>query len=110
MNLFQFHRKKSCIQVAISIFVTSIFFSLLPFASALDVHHIFAEVDHDGHEHSDFDLCQWVKANGSGSVDFDHIDINIPLQVDKKRWFVPKTVYSSVTFTLQESRGPPLFF
>ena len=109
MNLFQFPRRISCTQAAITIFVGLIFFGLLPFASALEVHHIFAEVDYDGHEHSDFDLCQWVQVNGSGSIDFDHIDIDIDLQVDQERWFVTKTAYFSVVCTSQESRGPPLF-
>ena len=92
------------------LFVVLFFFSLLPFAGALEVHHVFSEIDHDGHEHSDFDLCQWVQAHGSGSIDFDHVDIDITLQVDQERWFPSKTVYSSVALTSQGSRGPPLFF
>jgi hypothetical protein len=35
---------------------------------ALEIHHLFAEVDHDGHEHSEFDLCQWVQAHTAGSL------------------------------------------
>ena len=110
MNIFQFQRRTSCAQSTIAIFVGLLFFSLLPFASALEIHHIFSEVDYDGHEHSDFDLCQWVQAHGSGSIDFDHVDIDITLQVDQERWFPSKTVYSSVALTSQGSRGPPLFF
>ena len=110
MNLFQFPRRCSSPQVVTALFVALLFFSLLPFASALEVHHIFSEVDYDGHEHSDFDLCQWVQAHGSGSIDFDHVDIDITLQVDQERWFPLKIVYSSVALTSQGSRGPPLFF
>ena len=40
-----------------------------PFAVAQDVHHELAAVDHDGHEHSDTDLCQWVKHHTAGSLD-----------------------------------------
>ena len=59
--------------------------AMLPFAGALEIHHVFADMDHDGHDHSDFDLCQWVQQHTSGSllldapvlailnsIDFDH--------------------------------------
>jgi hypothetical protein len=32
--------------------------AIAPFAVAQDVHHELAAADHDGHEHSDTDLCQ----------------------------------------------------
>ena len=34
-----------------------------------DVHHELAAADHDGHEHSDTDLCQWVKHHTAGFLD-----------------------------------------
>ena len=40
-----------------------------PFAVAQDVHHELAAADHDGHEHSDTDLCQWVQHHTAGSLD-----------------------------------------
>lgn len=43
--------------------------ALAPFAVAQDVHHELAAADHDGHEHSDNDLCQWVQHHTSGSLD-----------------------------------------
>ena len=110
MSFIQLPRRSSCRRTAIAVFVSLIAFCLPTFANALEIHHIFAEVDHDGHEHSDFDLCQWVKANSSGSTDFDHVGIDVPFQVDQERWFPSKTVYSSVALTSQGSRGPPLFF
>ena len=42
-----------------------------PLSIVLEIHHVFAEVDHDGHEHSDFDLCQWVQQHSSGSIVID---------------------------------------
>ena len=110
MNIFQFSNQPSSTQAAIAIFVALFFFSLLAFAGALEVHHVFSEIDHDGHEHSDFDLCQWLQANGSGSIDFDHVEIDIALQVNQERCFASNPVYSSVVLTSQDSRGPPLFF
>ena len=35
---------------------------------ALEIHHVFAEVDHDGHQHSDDDLCQWVQSHAANSL------------------------------------------
>lgn len=42
--------------------------TLMPFAAALGVHHELAAADHDGHEHSDTDLCQWVQHHTGQSV------------------------------------------
>ncbi len=39
-----------------------------PFGHALEIHHVFAEVDHDGHEHSEHDLCTWVQHHAGGSL------------------------------------------
>ena len=46
-----------------------ILLGLAPFAVAQDVHHELAAADHDGHEHSDTDLCQWVQHHTAGSLD-----------------------------------------
>jgi len=43
--------------------------TIAPFAVAQDVHHELAAADHDGHEHSDTDLCQWVQHHTAGSLD-----------------------------------------
>ena len=45
--------------------------AIAPFAVAQDVHHELAAADHDGHEHSDTDLCQWVQHHTAGSCDLD---------------------------------------
>ncbi|MBD0315979.1 MAG: hypothetical protein ICV75_04730 [Nitrospiraceae bacterium] len=42
---------------------------MAPFAVALEIHHALAAADHDGHEHSATDLCQWVQHHTSGSID-----------------------------------------
>lgn len=43
--------------------------AIAPFAVAQDVHHELAAADHDGHEHSDTDLCQWVQHHTAGFLD-----------------------------------------
>lgn len=47
----------------------AVILGLAPFAVAQDVHHELAAADHDGHEHSDTDLCQWVQHHTAGSLD-----------------------------------------
>ncbi len=49
----------------------AVILGLAPFAVAQDVHHELAAADHDGHEHSDTDLCQWVQHHTAGSLDCD---------------------------------------
>jgi hypothetical protein len=53
---------------AVAVGVMLILLSLLPFASALEIHHAFAAADQDGHQHSESDLCQWVQHHTGTSV------------------------------------------
>ena len=54
---------------------------MVPFGSALAVHHDFAEVDHDGHHHSDFDLCKWVEQHASSSFTIQPIIVAAPFSL-----------------------------
>jgi hypothetical protein len=81
---------------------------IMPFAAALGVHHELAAADHDGHEHSDSDLCQWVQHNTGQSV------LTVVLSV--QRFLVPCEDISSTIFAHIASapvftvspRGPPV--
>lgn len=53
---------------AVAIGVVLVLLSLLPLVSALEIHHAFAAADHDGHQHSDSDLCQWVQHHTGTSL------------------------------------------
>ena len=53
----------------VAIGVVLLLLAIAPFAVAQDVHHELAAADHDGHEHSDTDLCQWVQHHTAGSLD-----------------------------------------
>lgn len=63
LRLYQFLRPT----VAVGLVLLLLVFA--PFAVAQDVHHELAAADHDGHEHSDTDLCQWVQHHTAGSLD-----------------------------------------
>ena len=54
---------------AVAIGLVLLLLAIAPFAVAQDVHHELAAADHDGHEHSDTDLCQWVQHHTAGSLD-----------------------------------------
>jgi hypothetical protein len=57
------------LQSTVAIGLVLLLLTFAPFAVAQDVHHELAAADHDGHEHSDTDLCQWVQHHTAGSLD-----------------------------------------
>ena len=82
---------------------------MVPFGSALAVHHDFAEVDHDGHQHSDFDICQWVEHHASGTFTIQPIAVAEPfplatLQTDLHSALLPK----NISLLTASPRAPPL--
>lgn len=93
--------------VAISLVL--LLFAIAPFAVAQDVHHELAAADHDGHEHSDTDLCQWVQHHTAGSL-----DVGAPLFTEQEFVTLLELPADSVLLsfelsTLGPSRAPPRF-
>lgn len=78
-----------------------------PFAVAQDVHHELAAADHDGHEHSDTDLCQWVKHHTAASLDVDVPFFTAQELVDLLELPADSVLLSSGLFTPGPSRAPP---
>ncbi len=81
--------------------------TIAPFAVAQDVHHELAAADHDGHEHSDTDLCQWVQHHTAGSL-----DVGAPLLIACELVNLAERPADSVLLsfelsTLGPSRAPP---
>ncbi|MDT3776838.1 hypothetical protein PJI16_04590 [Nitrospira sp. MA-1] len=52
-------------------FLLAVILVILPLSSALGVQHVLAGADLGGHAHSDFDLCDWVHIQTTGSLSFD---------------------------------------
>ncbi|MCA9458646.1 MAG: hypothetical protein KC587_18420 [Nitrospira sp.] len=76
---------------------------------ALEIHHVFADVDHDGHQHSDFDLCQWVQSHAANSL----VGGGPPWRRDRAllgllTFLQEYQVFSPVS-SPYGSRGPPVF-
>jgi len=92
----------------IAILVGLVFFCLLPFSGALEIHHVFAEVDHDGHEHSDFDLCQWVQQHANGIFTFEKpLTEVLPLVVFQEKFSRNPLFVSLLGLLFQLPRPPP---
>jgi len=91
--------------VAISLVLLLLAFA--PFAVAQDVHHELAAADHDGHEHSDTDLCQWVKHHTAGSLDVDAPLLTAQELVDLLELPAEPVLLSFELSTPGPSRAPP---
>ena len=83
---------------------------MVPFGAALAVHHDFAEVDHDGHQHSDFDLCQWVEQHATSSFAVQPIAVTDPLPLAILQHDLHSALLlKSFNRSSASPRGPPLF-
>ena len=81
--------------------------AIAPFAVAQDVHHELAAADHDGHEHSDTDLCQWLQHHTAGSL-----DVGAPLSTAQELVDLLELPADSVLLSFElstpgPSRAPP---
>jgi hypothetical protein len=96
--------------VGLALTLGLVLLSSIPFAHTLEIHHLFADVDHDGHQHSDFDLCQWIQHHTSNSLIWDapglsHWSVVVGfLSLDREK------IYLSLTLPLGNPRGPPVSF
>lgn len=92
---------------ALALVVSLLLVVIAPFSTALAVHHDLAAADHDGHEHSDTDLCQWVQYHTGHSLVGD-----VPTVCSIFHPVEPKFHPQSLSFSLSlpdsiSSRGPP---
>ena len=92
--------------------ITGLLFLLLiemPFFSVLGVEHVLANAEPDGHAHSEFDLCDWLQIQTTGSLTF-HIGLSSPVLIGTS----DKVLQGTVVFNKQPSisssppRAPPL--
>ena len=81
--------------------------AIAPFAVAQDVHHELAAADHDGHEHSDTDLCQWLQHHTAGSLDVDVSHLSVCDLVRNQDLPVESVLLSVDLSVVGPSRAPP---
>jgi hypothetical protein len=92
---------------AVAIGLVLLLLAIAPFAVAQDVHHELAAADHDGHEHSDTDLCQWLQHHTAGSLDVDVSHLSV-CDLVRKQDPPAESVLLSVDFpVVGPSRAPP---
>lgn len=93
--------------ISLALALALVLLSSIPFVQALEIHHVFAEVDYDGHQHSDDDLCQWVQHHTSHSLVWDVSGLSHWSVVAGFLFFDGKETYASLTLSLGNPRGPP---
>lgn len=82
--------------------------AMAPFAAALEIHHELAAADHDGHDHSDTDLCQWVQYHTGHSLTGD-VPAPCALLVEAPPQIVRAPILTSQSLPASRaSRAPPL--
>ena len=92
---------------SIALALSLLLLAIAPFSTALAVHHDLAAADHDGHEHSDTDLCQWVQYHTGHSLAGDAPTVYSLLQPIAAR-FHSQTVCISLSLPNSiASRAPP---
>ncbi len=101
-------RTRPSIRSSLALVLVCLVLAIGPFIAALGVHHELAAADHDGHQHSDFDLCQWVQLHSTGSL-FAAVVEPERLTPPERQEPLPPTTLSSGTFiSTGPSRAPPL--
>ena len=97
----------SVLRGALAISLILLLLAIAPFAVAQDVHHELAAADHDGHQHSDTDLCQWVQHHTAGSLDLDAPLLTAQEFVDLLALPADSVLLSVGLSTPGPSRAPP---
>jgi hypothetical protein len=92
----------------VSLTVALLLLTLAPFAAALEVHHALAEADCDAHQHSDFDLCQWVQHHAGTSLLVSAPSISFRISTGQYDFQNPTLLTSARLSLTGPSRAPPL--
>lgn len=95
------------VQGSLALGLVFLLLAFAPFAVAQDVHHELAAADHDGHEHSDTDLCQWVQHHTAGSLDVGAPLLTAQGFVDLLELPADSVLLSVELSTPGPSRAPP---
>jgi hypothetical protein len=92
----------------VALLLACVLLAMVPFAAALEIHHELAAADHDGHEHSDTDLCQWVQYHTGHSLTGD-IPAPCSFLAEAPLQLVRAPILTSQSLPLSgASRAPPL--
>ena len=87
--------------------LSGVFLFSIPFGLALEVHHVFSEIDHDGHEHAEHDLCTWVEHHAGGSYVQDFYSASLSDDLKDFHFHLHDEWVSSLSIRIDRSRAPP---
>lgn len=96
------------VSVCIALALTLMLVTLAPFAAAMEIHHELAAADHDGHEHSDTDLCQWLQHHTTSSLLLGLPSVSSSVTIRRLEWPSSTFVLSIQLLSSSPSRAPPL--
>ncbi|MEI8015248.1 MAG: hypothetical protein WCH20_10480 [Nitrospira sp.] len=105
--LTSIRRLPGLLRGAVAIGLVLLLLAIAPFAVAQDVHHELAAADHDGHEHSDNDLCQWLQHHTAGSLDVDLSHLSVCDLVRNQDPPIESVLLSVDLSDVGPSRAPP---
>jgi hypothetical protein len=96
-------KMRACLALALTLMLVT----LAPFAAALEIHHELAAADHDGHDHSDTDLCQWVQHHTTSSLLLALPSVSASVTIGLHEWPTSTLVLSTQLLSIGPSRAPP---
>ena len=81
----------------------------MAFFSVLGVEHVLANPEADGHAHSEFDLCDWLQIQTTGSLTF-HVDLLSSVVFGPSDDVLQATIVWDKQLSISSSppRAPPL--
>jgi hypothetical protein len=95
------------IRAGLALFLTLTLLTLAPFAAALEIQHELAAADHDGHEHSDTDLCQWLQHHTTSSLLLGLPSVSTSVTIGPHEWPTSTPLLSTQLLSSCPSRAPP---
>ena len=94
-------------RVCLALFLTLTLLTLAPFAAALEIQHELAAADHDGQEHSDTDLCQWLLHHTTSSLLLGLPSVSASVTIGLHEWPSSASLLSPQCLSSGHSRAPP---
>lgn len=98
----------SSLRAYLALSLALVLVALVPFGHALEIHHVFSEIDHDGHEHAEHDLCTWVEHHAGGSYVQDFYRAGPTFEPKNFSYHPHHKWVSSLRLRVDRSRAPPL--
>jgi hypothetical protein len=93
---------------AVALLMALMLLGLAPLGATLELHHLLAAADADGHQHSDADLCQWVQAHTASSAVSTLPVLAVGAATGSHEWPSPISHKSAHALAPTAPRGPPL--